>query len=253
MRRLALVTGGSSGIGAAIALALARRGWDLLLVARRRERLDAVADAARASGATVEASALDVRDGAAVRAWAEGCVESLRELSLLVNNAGLARGLATVQEGEVADWDEMLDTNVKGLLHVTRAVLPHMIARGAGDVVNIGSVAGHRVYPKGVVYCASKAAERVITEGLRMDLLGTGVRCCTVDPGLVEDTEFSLVRFHGDEARAGAVYRGTRPLKAEDVAEAVAWVVERPPHVNVAELVVYPTDQAAPTMVHRRD
>ena len=144
----------------------------------------------------------------------------------------------------------MIDTNVKGLLHVTRVMLPHLVAN-RGDIVNVGSVAGRWTYPGGAVYCASKAAERALTEGLRMDLLGTGVRCSTVDPGMVE-TEFSLVRFHGDAPRAAAVYEGLTPLTAMDVAETIAWILERPRHVNVAEVVLYPTDQAAPTQVRRK-
>lgn len=250
MRR-SLVTGASSGIGEACALAFARRGHEVMLVARREERLrDVAGRCAEAGAADVLAVELDVRERAAVDAFAKEHAAWLAGLDVLVNNAGLARGFGPVHENDPRDWDEMLDTNVKGLLNVTRALMPHLVAR-RGDVVNIGSVAGRWVYPGGAVYCASKFAERAITEGLRLDLIGTGVRCCTVDPGMVE-TEFSLVRFHGDAPRAAKVYQGLTPLTADDVAETVAWVVERPRHVNVAEVVVYPTDQASPTLNARR-
>ena len=233
--RTALVTGASSGIGAACALAFARRGDALLLCARRTDRLEEVAVRAREAGAAaVETFELDVRDRASVDAWSRDRAASLAKVDVLVNNAGLARGFGTLVENDPADWDEMIDTNVKGLLDVTRVLLPHLIAR-KGHVVNIGSVAGRWVYPKGAVYCASKFAERAITEGMRLDLLGTGVRVTTVDPGMV-DTEFSLVRFHGDEARASKVYDGMTPLSADDV----------------AEVVIFPTDQASTRDVHRR-
>jgi len=202
-------------------------------------------------GVDVRAAKLDVRDRAAVEAWARDSAEEIAQLDLLVNNAGLSRGLEPLHEGDPDDWDEMIDANVKGLLNVTRQVVPHFVRRGSGHVVNVGSVAGRWVYPNGAVYCASKHAERAITEGLRLDLCGTGVRVSTVDPGLVE-TEFSVVRFHGDAERAKKVYQGLTPLTGRDVAEVIAWIAERPAHVNVAEGVLYPTDQAAPTVVHRR-
>jgi 3-hydroxy acid dehydrogenase / malonic semialdehyde reductase len=168
-----------------------------------------------------------------------------------VNNAGLASGLDRLPGGDPEDWDVMLDTNVKGVLYVTRAVVPVMVARGRGHVVNIGSIAGHEVYPMGAVYCASKHALGAVTAGLRIDLLGTGVRVSTVDPGLVE-TEFSLVRFKGDTERARRPYEGMTPLAAADVAEAVLWCATRPPHVNVDEIIIKPTDQASATQIHRR-
>lgn len=250
--RSVLVTGASSGIGRACAEAFAERGASLLLVARRKERLDALADELRGPCAVDVATwTLDVRDRPAVERWAEEASASLASLDVLVNNAGLSRGLEPIHEGDPDDWDEMIDANVKGLLSVSRAVLPHVVRRGSGHVVNVGSVAGRWVYPNGAVYCASKHAVRAINEGMRLDLNGTGVRVSTVDPGLVE-TEFSEVRFHGDSERAKAVYEGLTPLSARDVAEVICWIVEQPAHVNVAEVVLLPTDQASPTITHRR-
>ena len=172
------------------------------------------------------------------------------DIDVLVNSAGLSRGLDKLHEANIEDWEEMIDTNVKGLLYVSRAVIPGMVRRGRGHVINIGSVAGREVYPGGNVYCASKYAERAITRGLRLDLLGTPIRVTTVDPGMVE-TEFSIVRFHGDEARARKTYEGLKPLKGEDVADAVLFCATRPPHVDVSEVVIMPTAQASATMSHR--
>ncbi len=194
--------------------------------------------------------ALDVRDRAAVEAALTDLPPPFDAVDVLVNNAGLAAGFEPLQVGDPDDWDRMLDTNVAGLLFVTRAVVPGMVARGRGHVINIGSVAGHEVYPNGAVYCASKAAVKALTEGLRMDLLGTGVRVSSVDPGLVE-TEFSVVRFHGDRDRAEAVYEGLTPLSADDVADTVLWVAQRPPHVQVADVVLLASAQAGATRVHR--
>ncbi|HYJ34256.1 MAG TPA: SDR family NAD(P)-dependent oxidoreductase [Candidatus Binatia bacterium] len=249
--RRALVTGATSGFGLAIARRFAAEGARVVLTGRREDRLRAAADELRAQGADATALAFDVRDRAAVeRALADK--ELVGSLDIVVNNAGLAAGLDPVQTADPDDWERMIDTNVKGLLWVTRAVLPAMIAKTRGDVVNIGSVAGHQAYGGGSVYAATKFAVRAITEALRYDVLGTGVRVMNVEPGLAE-TEFSLVRFHGDEARARAVYRGVRPLTAEDVADAVAWAVTRPAHVNVQEILLMPTDQASAYAVHRRE
>jgi 3-hydroxy acid dehydrogenase / malonic semialdehyde reductase len=242
------VTGASSGIGAATARAFALNGAHLVLAARRVERLRALA--AELSVPT-HVIVLDVRDRAAVHAAVAAIPESFAAVDVLVNNAGLSRGFEPLHEGSEDDWDEMVDTNVKGLLYVTRAVLPGMVARGRGHVINIGSVAGHETYPRGNVYCASKAAVRALNKGMRLDLLGTGIRVSTVDPGLVP-TEFSEVRFHGDRSRAATVYDNTRPLSAADVADAIVWCASRPPWVNVEELLLMPTDQAAPALVHRR-
>lgn len=242
-----LITGASSGIGEACARAFAAAGARLLLCARRVDRL---ARLAKELDTEVHHVALDVRDRHAVDAVVAGLPEGWRDIDVLVNNAGVAAGLAPLHEGDPDDWDRMLDTNVRGLLNVTRAVVPAMVARSRGHVLNIGSIAGRETYPSGAVYCASKAAVDRITKGLRMDLLGTGVRVSTVDPGLV-DTEFSVVRFHGDHERADAVYSGMIPLSGDDVADAVVWVADRPAHVQVTELVILPTAQASATLVAR--
>ncbi len=251
--RVVFVTGASSGIGAACARAFAAEGAKLLLAARRIERLDAAVPDLRAGGAAaVRTLALDVRNAEAVRSAVDALPSEWREIEVLVNNAGLSRGLDRLHEGSVEDWDEMIDTNVKGLLHVDRAVVPLLVARGSGTVIHVGSIAGREVYPAGNVYCATKHAVRALTEGLRIDLVGTGVRVATVDPGLVR-TEFSRVRFRGNDVRAEAVYRGMTPLSPDDVAEAIVWIASRPQRVTIAEMVVLPTDQASATIVHREE
>jgi serine 3-dehydrogenase len=245
------ITGASSGIGAACAEAFAARGCRLLLSARRKDRLQEVsARLERDHGADVRCDQLDVRDRGAVESWAASLPEGWDAIRVLVNNAGLARGIAPFQEGVVEDWEEMVDTNLKGLLYVTRALLPGMVERGAGHVVNIGSIAGHEVYPGGNVYCASKHAVAAVSRGLGIDLLGSGVRVSSVDPGMVE-TEFSLVRFHGDGDRAAAVYKGLEALTAEDVADAVLYCATRPAHANVREMILMPTAQASAVHVYR--
>jgi 3-hydroxy acid dehydrogenase/malonic semialdehyde reductase len=247
---IVFITGASSGIGAATAraFALGFRGVRLILAARRVERLRALGAEMGVESHLVE---LDVRDRAAVHRAVEAIPEHLSAIDVLVNNAGLSRGFEPIFEGSEDDWDEMIDTNVKGLLYVTRAVLPGMVARGRGHVINVGSVAGHETYPRGNAYCASKAGVRTLNKAMRLDLLGTGVRVSSVDPGLVP-TEFSEVRFHGDRERAAKVYENTRPLSAADVADAIVWCASRPPWVNVEDILLMPTDQASPTMVHRR-
>jgi len=248
---LVCVTGASAGIGAACADAFARAGSRLLLTARRTQRLEALARRlAGEHGVEVRTAALDVRDRDAVERVFASLPEEWRAIDVLVNNAGLSRGLDKLHEGKIQDWEEMIDTNVKGLLYVTRAVLPGMVRRDSGHVINIGSVAGHATYPGGNVYCASKFAVTALGRALKMDLLGTHVRVSSVDPGLVQ-TEFSEVRFRGDAERAAKVYADTVPLRPEDVAEAVVWCATRPPHVNVNELVLMPVYQASVTMVHR--
>lgn len=248
---IVLITGASSGIGAASARAFAAEGSHLILAARRIERVQALADQLHAEfGVDTLPLALDVRDQAAVAQILSGLPERWAAIDILLNNAGLSRGLDKLQEGKIQDWDEMIDTNLKGLLYVTRAVTPGMVARSRGHVINIGSIAGHEIYPNGNVYCATKFAVVTLSKGLRLDLVGTGVRVTCVDPGMVE-TEFSLVRFRGDAARAEKVYQGFQPLTAADIAETVVWCATRPPHVNIEDIVIFPTAQASATLTHR--
>jgi NADP-dependent 3-hydroxy acid dehydrogenase YdfG len=249
--RIVFITGASSGIGAATACAFAAEGARLLLAARRAGKLAEVASRALELGATaVHSIGLDVRDRRSVQTAIDTLPPEWAQIDILVNNAGLSRGLDKLYTGKIEDWEEMIDTNVKGLLYVSRAVVPGMVVRGHGHVVNLGSTAGELTYPNGAVYCATKAAERAINDGLRQDLLGTPVRVTTVDPGMVE-TDFSLVRFHGDAERAAKVYKGMTPLTPEDVADAILWAVTRPAHVNVARILLTPVDQANSLLFHR--
>lgn len=247
-----LVTGASAGIGAATAEAFAAAGAsELLLNGRRRERLEALAKRlAGEHGVAATVLPFDIRDRAALERLAEE-TPAVFDVDVLVNNAGLARGTDPLHAGDPADWEEMLETNVLGLLYLTRKIAPGMVERGRGHIVNLGSTAGRWVYPGGAVYNATKFAVRALTEGLRMDLHGSGVRVTNIAPGLVE-TEFSVVRFKGDEARAAKVYEGAEVLTAGDIADAIVWCCTRPQRVNVQEMVIFPTDQAAVAMVHRR-
>ena len=249
--KIVFITGASAGIGEATARAFAAQGARILLCARRVERIEKLA---RSLGSDSRSPSIGSASTSATRPPSTGPSPrpaEWREIEVLVNNAGLSRGLDKLPQGLLSDWEEMIDTNVKGLLYVTRAVLPGMIERGRGHIINIGSVAGHEVYPAGNVYCASKFAVRALSKGLRLDLNGTPIRVSEVAPGMVE-TEFSLVRFHGDAERAGKVYQGLTPLGPADVADAVVWCATRPLHVNVSEVVVWPTAQASTTLVHRR-
>ena len=250
--RWALVTGATSGFGLATARALAAEGCHVAITGRREDRLRSTAEEI-AKTYKVETLPLrfDVRDLAQVRAALEGAKGLLGKVDVLVNNAGLALALDPIQGGDPADWDQMIDTNVKGLLYVSRTVLPGMVERGRGHVVNIGSVAGHQTYAGGAVYSATKYAVRAITDALRYDVLGKGIRVSNVEPGLAE-TEFSEVRFKGDRAKAKTVYEGMAALTAEDVAEAVVWCLTRPAHVNVQSVLILPTDQASAHAVNRR-
>jgi NADP-dependent 3-hydroxy acid dehydrogenase YdfG len=240
--RTAVVTGASSGIGAATARALAADGWDVVLGARRLDRLEALA--AEIDG---RAHALDVTDAASVDAF----VAAVGDCHLLVNNAGGALGLTPVAEADEAQWQTMYDTNVLGVLRMTKGLLPALEASGDGQVVTIGSIAGYEPYPGGAGYNAAKFAVRAVMGVLRQELLGRPVRVCEIDPGMVE-TEFSLVRFGGDAERAAAVYEGVEPLSADDVAECVRWVAARPSHVNIDQMIVLARDQAGARQVHRR-
>lgn len=251
MNQLALVTGASSGIGAACAEKLASLGMNLILLARRAENLNIVASALRLRyKVDVHTVAIDVTQHHAVQQMVLNLPEEWQAIDVLINNAGLAAGLDRFQQASTHDWEAMIDTNIKGLLYITRSVLPGMMARHRGHIVNIGSVAGHQTYLGGSVYCATKSAVSKISEGLRLDVNGSGVRVTHIDPGMVE-SEFSLVRFKGDQQRARQVYEGMTPLKPSDIADAVVYSVTRPPHVNIAEMTLYPTDQASPTVVHR--
>jgi 3-hydroxy acid dehydrogenase / malonic semialdehyde reductase len=243
MNRHVVITGASSGIGAACAHAFAKAGDRLSLGARREERLAGVV-------ATAFHHPLDVTAARSVERFLAAAIERHGPIDILVNNAGLARGVEKIAEGTGEAWREMIETNVLGLLEVTRRVLPHMVQNKNGHVVVIGSIAGHKAYVGGGVYCASKRALQPICEAIRMETLGTGIRVTSVDPGLCE-TEFSVVRFRGDEERATKVYQDTRALRAEDVADCVLFAVDRPAHVNLDTIVVMPTDQASPQMVHR--
>jgi NADP-dependent 3-hydroxy acid dehydrogenase YdfG len=249
--KIVFVTGASSGIGAATALAFAAEGARLLLAARRIEKQARVAAAALERGAeAVHTIILDVRDREAVQQTIASLPAEWGAIDVLVNNAGLSRGMDKLYQGQVDDWEEMIDTNMKGLLYVTRAVVPGMVERGRGHVVNLGSTAGEITYPGGAVYCATKAAERAINDGLRQDVLGTPIRVTSVDPGMVE-TEFSRVRFHGDTERAANVYKGVQPLTPEDVADTILWAVSRPAHVNIARITLTPVQQANSLLFHR--
>lgn len=249
--RVILITGASSGIGAACARAFAKAGARLLLSARRLDRLNSLADELRQDyGSDVHSFKLDIRQKNSVLNFLSLLPEQWLPIDILINNAGLAAGLDFIQEGSLQDWDDMIDTNLKGLLYVSRAVLPGMVEKNSGHVINIGSIAGHQVYPKGAVYCATKQAVNVISNGLRMDLLGTKIRVSSVDPGAVE-TNFSMVRFKGDIARANAVYAGMEPLQPDDVADAVIFCASRPPHVNISEIIIMPTNQASATMTYK--
>jgi NADP-dependent 3-hydroxy acid dehydrogenase YdfG len=249
---IALVTGASSGIGEAIARVLARESYNLIITGRRKERLDTVAEELmRTHQVHVHVCALDVRDRATVNRCMEQLPEPWRNIRVLVNNAGLAWGLEPLDEGNPDQWDAMMDTNVKGLLYVSKAVLPLMPKDGSAHIINVGSIAGKEVYANGAVYCASKFAVDALSKGMRIDLAKYPIRVGCLHPGAVE-TEFSLVRFDGDEQRAAKVYEGFENLVAADVAEAVWFMLNRPPHVNINELTIMPTAQPSAGIIHRK-
>ena len=245
--KIVFITGASSGIGRACAEAFDRAGAKLILCARRVEKLE---ELKRQLTSDCYMMQLDVRDQKAVNKAIGSLPPDWSEIDILINNAGLARGLAKLHEGLLSDWEEMIDTNIKGLLYVSREIIRGMEARNRGDIVNIGSIAGHEVYPNGNVYCATKHAVDALTKGIRLDLAGTVIRVSTVDPGLVE-TEFSIVRFHGDQDRAKEVYQGIKPLTGSDIADAVMYCVSRPAHVQIAEIIIFPTAQRSSTTVAR--
>lgn len=250
--KLILITGASSGIGEACAKLFAAHGAKLLLCARRKDRIDKLAsELQKLYGTESFTFTLDVRNGEKVAKTITALPAEWQNVDILINNAGLAAGIEKVAEADLNDWETMIDTNIKGLLYVTRAVIKNMLIKNSGDIINIGSVAGHEVYPGGSVYCATKHAVLALTKGLKMDLLGTNIRVSTVDPGMVE-TEFSLVRFKGDKERAKKVYQGMQPLSAADIADAVYFCASRPAHVNILEIVVMPVAQSAATQVARK-
>ncbi|SFC54533.1 NADP-dependent 3-hydroxy acid dehydrogenase YdfG [Parapedobacter composti] len=251
-KKTVFITGASAGIGEACARVFAREGFDLLLAARRINRLEALAaELEDEYGVNTHLLALDVRDAGEVFSAFSNLPGEWQQVDVLINNAGLSQGLDPIHAGDIGDWDRMIDTNVKGLLYVTRAVSPIMVARQSGHIVNIGSIAGKEVYPNGNVYCATKHAVDALTQGMRIDLLDKGIRVTAIHPGMVE-TEFSTVRFKGDEARAAKVYENLEPLMAGDIAEAVWFAVSRPGHVNVNDMLIMPTAQANATTVIRK-
>ena len=244
MSKVAVVTGASSGIGAATARALAEAGYEVVLGARRLERIEKLASEL---GGGARAVALDVTDDASVDAF----VAEVPECAVLVNCAGGALGKDAIAESSIDDWQSMYDSNVLGTVRMVKGLLPAIVASGDGQIINVGSIAGHDPYPGGGGYNAAKFAVAALTKVLRFELLGQPVRVCEFDPGLTE-TEFSVVRFGGDEAKAEAVYQGLTPLSAQDVAEGIAWIVSRPSHVNIDRLVMMARDQASATQMHRR-
>jgi serine 3-dehydrogenase len=251
--KIVFITGASSGIGQSCARSFAAQGAKVLMCARRIDRIQALASELvnAYGGAVALAFPLDVRDQVAVEQTINALPPEWRQIEVLVNNAGLSRGLDKLHEGDLRDWEEMIDTNVKGLLYVSRAVIPGLVKRGKGHVINIGSIAGAEVYPNGNVYCATKHAVRALSTGMRMDLLGTPIRVTTIQPGMVE-TEFSLVRFHGDQGRADKVYENLQPLTPNDIADLIVFAATRPPHVDIAELTVMPTAQASAILSYRK-
>jgi 3-hydroxy acid dehydrogenase/malonic semialdehyde reductase len=247
--KTALITGATSGIGEATARLMATQGYRLILCGRRKERLETLTNELKGT-TTVHTLCFDVRDQKEVKSSIDQLPEGWKSIDILINNAGNAHGLAPLQSGDISDWDAMIDINVKGLLYVSHAVIPSMISMGSGHIINIGSIAGKEVYPQGNVYCASKSAVDAITRGMRLDLLPHRIKVTAIHPGLVE-TEFSLVRFKGDEERAKKTYEGMKPLTGGDIADLVLFILSRPAHVQIADLVVFPEAQAAATSVRR--
>jgi 3-hydroxy acid dehydrogenase / malonic semialdehyde reductase len=248
---IVFITGASSGIGRSCAFKFAEAGARLILIARRKNRLEKIAEELQKQFKTeLLSDELDIRNRDDVSRFVQKLPKKWQNIDVIINNAGLSRGLNKLYEGQIEDWEEMIDTNVKGLLYISRAFVPGMVERKKGTIINIGSIAGHEVYPGGNVYCATKHAVDALTKGMRMDLLDTPIRVCTIDPGLVE-TEFSEVRFHGDKERAKKTYLNMTPLTPEDIADAVLYAATRPAHVQIAEMILMPTAQASTTLVHR--
>lgn len=251
MKRIALITGASSGIGEACARKFAEGGYDLILTARRAEKLAELKAELEAEGTKVKTLTFDVRDAEAAEKAEDSLEPEWRKIDVLINNAGLALGLDKEYEGDHDDWNTMIDTNIKGLLTMTRLIVPGMVERNEGHVINIGSVAGDAAYAKGNVYCATKAAVKTITDGLRIDLAETAVRVTNLKPGLVE-TNFSNVRFHGDNQRADNVYKGITPLTGADIADVAFYAAAAPKHVQIAEVLILATHQASGSVIYRK-
>ena len=251
MKRIALITGASSGIGEACARKFAEGGYDLILTARRAEKLAELGAELEMEGTKVKTLTFDVRDAEAAEKAVDSLEPEWRKIDVLINNAGLALGLDKEYEGDPDDWNTMIDTNIKGLLTMTRLIVPGMVERNEGHVINIGSVAGDAAYAKGNVYCATKAAVKTITDGLRIDLAETAVRVTNLKPGLVE-TNFSNVRFHGDNQRADNVYKGITPLTGADIADVAFYAASAPKHVQIAEVLILATHQASGSVIYRK-
>ncbi|MTK52879.1 SDR family NAD(P)-dependent oxidoreductase [Paludibacter sp.] len=249
----AFITGTTAGFGKAIALRLAKLGYNVIITGRRKERLDSLAETLRNEfSVNVLPLCFDIRDKEACRQAVESLPAEWQKIDILVNNAGLASGSAPFNEFDIEDWDKMVDTNVKGLLYISRYITPLMVAAKSGHIINLSSIAGREVYPSGNVYCATKHAVNAITQGMRIDMLKHNIKVSSISPGAAE-TEFSLVRFHGDQAKADAVYQGLTPLNAEDIADAVEYIVTRPAHVNINDIFITPARQANTYVYNRTD
>ncbi len=252
MNKIALVTGATAGIGKAVAIKLASLGFNIIITGRRIDRLEEIKNEIVVKySKEVFTLNFDVRNKSEAIKQIEQLPKRWKNIDLLVNNAGLAAGLGTIQEGDMEDWEQMIDTNIKGLLYMTRAISPLMIERKKGQIINIGSIAGKEVYPNGAVYCSTKHAVDALNKGMRIDMVEYGIKVSAIHPGMV-NTEFSTVRFHGDKAKADAVYEGLIPLYAEDIADAVEFMVTRPAHVNINDMVIMPTAQATATVIVRK-
>lgn len=247
--RIVFLTGATSGIGEATARLLAKHNFKLILCGRRKDRLEKL-QAELAAMTAVTTLSFDVRDQPEVRKQIQSLPEKWKQIDILINNAGNAHGMDPIQSGSLEDWDAMMDINVKGLLYVSKEILPVMTARKSGHVINLGSIAGKEVYPNGNVYCGSKFAVDAITKGMRLDLNQYGIKVTALNPGLVE-TEFSLVRFKGDAEKSSTVYKGIQPLKGEDIADVILYTLTCPPHVVLADITIFPTAQASSTLVKR--
>lgn len=249
---IALITGATAGFGKATAELFAQNGYDIIICGRRKERLDTLSsDLKKKHGTKTLSLSFDIRKLSEVENAIKLISDEWKNIDILINNAGLASGLNSIQEGDINDWEKMIDTNVKGLLYITRMISPLMIRRNKGHIINIGSIAGKEVYANGNVYCATKHAVDALNKAMRIDLLPHGIKVTAINPGMAE-TEFSLVRFHGDDERAKKVYNGFEPLHPEDIAETIYWVASRPTHVNINDLIIMPSVQANSTTVIRK-